>query len=208
MNLFLTGTDTNVGKTYVAALLVAALRRNGLDCVAMKPICCGERRDAEVLHAVCDGRITLNEVNPVWLRAAAAPSAAAMIENRVIDLAEVKETFARLCARHDAVIVEGVGGWRVPITDSYFVSDLAIDLGLDVAVVVANRLGALNHTLLTVESIRACGGNCVGLILNDIGAAPDFFSVEATATNAAVLESLVRLPILYRVEHAQTRLIL
>ena len=206
--LFLTGTDTNVGKTYVAALLIKALRAQGLDAVGMKPICCGERSDAEALHTASQERISLNAVNPIWLRTPAAPYTAAIIENRPIDLALVRENFATLRAAHGPVIVEGVGGWRVPITESFFVSDLAVEFGLPVAVVVANRLGALNHALLTVESIRACGLSCAGIIFNDLADSPPDV---ATATNRSVLESLLNtldVPILFDVAHLQRELTL
>ena len=91
MNLFLTGTDTNVGKTYVATRLVRALRKAGADCVGLKPICCGDRSDAEELHRASGDVLTLNDVNPVWLRPPAAPYTAAMIENRAVDLALIRE---------------------------------------------------------------------------------------------------------------------
>ena len=202
MNLFLTGTDTNVGKTYTAALLIRALRSAGHDCVGMKPICCGERADAEELHAACAGAITLNDVNPVWLRPPAAPYTAAMIENRQIDLALIRETFARLRGAHGSLIVEGVGGWLVPITRDYFVSDLAAEFALPVAVVVANRLGALNHTLLTVQAIRARGLKCAGLILNHTQPAEETPDI-ATTTNRAMLEDLLDVPILFEIAHGQ-----
>jgi len=204
MNVFLTGTDTNVGKTYIAARLVKALRGAGRDGVGFKPICCGPRDDAEALHAASGGAVTLNEVNPVWLRPPVAPYAASMIENRMIDLALIHETFARLRSAHESIIVEGVGGWRVPITRDYFVSDLAADFGLPVVVVVANRLGALNHTALTVESIRARGLECSGIILNH----PLSLASEAeiaTSTNAAVLEEILKVPILFEVEYGQEK---
>lgn len=205
MNLFLTGTDTNVGKTYVGALLVRALRKAGLDTVAMKPICCGGREDAEALHAAADGALSLNDVNPVWLRPPAAPYTASMIENRAIDLALIRETFARVSAAHRSLIVEGVGGWLVPIERDYFVRDLAADFGMPVAVVFANRLGALNHTMLTVESIRAAGLECAGLIQNQpCAAAPE--EAAAMATNRAVLEDLTGLPILFDLAHGSTSL--
>ena len=200
MNLFLTGTDTNVGKTFVASLLVRALRRSGLDCVGMKPICCGDRDDAEALHAASDAAIPLNDVNPVWLRPPAAPYTAALIENRAIDLALIRETFARLRAAHPSLIVEGVGGWRVPIARDFFVSDFAKEFALPVAVVVANKLGALNHALLTVESVRAQGCECAGIILNHTtSAAHDV----AALTNRAVLEDILDVPILQEVAHGQ-----
>lgn len=207
MNLFLTGTDTDVGKTYVAARLVRALRRAGHDTVGLKPICCGGREDAEALHAASDGAVTLNDVNPVWLRAPAAPYAAAMIEGRAIDLDLIRETFARLRAAHASLIVEGVGGWRVPITRDLAVSDLATEFSLPVAVVVANRLGALNHTRLTVESIRASGLVCAGVILSQTQPPTDEPNLAAT-TNRAVLEDLLDVPILFEVTYGQSDLIL
>jgi dethiobiotin synthetase len=168
----------------------------------MKPICCGNRDDAEALHAASEGAIALNDVNPVWLRPPAAPYTAAMIENRAVDLTLIRETFARLRAAHHSLIVEGVGGWRVPITRDFFVSDLAADLGLPVAIVVANRLGALNHTLLTVESIRATGLPCAGLILNQV-AEPSAEENIALTTNRAILEELTGLPVLFDLAYGQ-----
>ncbi len=205
MNLFLTGTDTNVGKTFVASLLVRALRKSGLDCVGMKPICCGDRGDGEALHAACDSAISLNEVNPVWLRTPAAPYTAAMIENRAIDLALIRETFARLRSEHPSLIVEGVGGWRVPIARDFFISDLAKEFALPVAIVVANKLGALNHALLTVESVRASGCECAGIILNHTT------STErdvAGITNRGMLEDILNVPILHEIAHGQRELVL
>ena len=205
MNLFVTGTDTNVGKTFVASLLVRALRKSGLDCVGMKPICCGERADAETLHAAGDGAIPLNDVNPVWLRTPAAPYTAAMIENRAIDLALVRETFARLRAAHRSLIVEGVGGWRVPIARDFFISDLAAEFALPVAVVVANKLGALSHALLTLDSIRAGGCECAGVILNHVTSAE---SDIAGITNRGMLEDILNVPVLHEIAHGQSELTL
>ena len=205
MNLFLTGTDTGVGKTHVAQLLVRSLRREGLDCVAMKPISCGGREDAEILHAACEAAIPLNDVNPVWLRPPAAPYTAAIIENRPIDLALIRDTFTRLRAAHPSLIVEGVGGWRVPIARDYFVGDLAAECGLPVAIVVANRLGAINHTLLTVESIRARGLECAGIILNHTTTPSEIPGIAET-TNRSVLEDLLDVPVLFEIAHGQTAL--
>ncbi len=171
MNAFITGTDTSVGKTFATGLLLRHLRARGADCVGFKPICCGSRDDAEKLHLASGGDATglsLNEVNPVWLRTPAAPYTAAMIEGRTVDLAAAREAFARLRERHrDGVLVEGVGGWLVPITRDFTVADLAVELALPVIVVVKNRLGALNHTALTVRDIQRRGLQCAGLIFND-----------------------------------------
>lgn len=199
MNLFLTGTDTNVGKSYVASLLVRALRAEGRDCVGLKPICCGDREDATLLHAAADGAIELNDINPVWLRTPAAPYTASLIENRAIDLALIREAFERARAKHENVIVEGAGGWLVPIARDYSIADLAAEMGLPVAIVVANRLGALNHALLTVAAVRARGLECAGLILNHPSEEEDI----ATTTNRGVLEEFAGVPILFDIAYGQ-----
>ena len=203
MRLFLTGTDTGVGKTHVTSLLVRALRAKGIDAVGMKPICCGTREDPEEIHAACDGAISLNDVNPVWLRTPAAPYTAALVENRPIDLALIRATYARLAAAHPSIIVEGVGGWRVPIARDFFISDLAAEFALPVAVVVANRLGAINHALLTVDSIRACGLPCAGIIFNHTTSAADDV---AAITNRGMLEDILGVPVLHEIAHRQAAL--
>ena len=189
MSIFITGTDTGVGKTRVAAMLVRALRAAGVDAVGFKPICCGGREDAELLAAASDGALELNDVNPVWLRPPVAPYTAAMIEGRMVDVALVREKFAQLRAAHAAVIVEGAGGWLVPVTRDFSMADLAAEFALPVLVVAANRLGVINHTLLTVAAIRAHGLQCAGVLLNhaQIPAKND----AATMTNAGVLGELL-----------------
>ena len=209
MNVFVTGTDTGVGKTYVTARLIRRLRAQGLDTVGFKPICCGGREDAEILRAAADDALELNEVNPVWLRTPAAPYTAALVENRAIDLALIHETFAALRARHQSVVVEGVGGWLVPIQRDYAVADLAREMGLPVVVVVQNRLGALNHAALTVHHLRAAGQGCEGLILNDgPRTAPEEEDAEqiARATNSSVLEEWLGVPILFTLGPGQDEL--
>ena len=204
MNLFITGTDTGVGKTYVTARLIRRLRARGLDTVGFKPICCGSREDAEILREAADNALQLNEVNPVWLRTPAAPYTAAMIENRAVDLSLIRETFAALRAQHASILVEGVGGWLVPIDQGYAVADLARELGLPVAVVVKNRLGALNHAALTLHHLRnvAGGPECAGIIFNDGPArqpaeAEDESEAIALATNRSILEDWLKVPVLF-----------
>ncbi len=210
MNLFITGTDTGVGKTYVTARLLRALRARGVDAVGFKPLCCGSRDDAEALLAASDHALSLNEVNPVWLRAPAAPYAAALIENRTIDLDLIRGIFTRLCHRHATVLVEGVGGWLVPILRDYTVGDLAAEWSLPVVVVVANRLGALNHAALTTRAIRAAGVSCVGMILNDgpfaAPATDEEVQTIAQTTNSGVLADWLDISVLARVEYGQADL--
>lgn len=205
MNLFITGTDTGVGKTFASALLVRGLRAAGFDTVGMKPICCGDRDDAEKLRAAAGNSLSLNDVNPVWFRAPAAPYTAAMIENRHVDLDLIRETFTRLKQSHRSLIVEGVGGWMVPIRRDYLVSDLAAEFALPVAVVVRNRLGAINHALLTVRAIKAADLECAGIIWNQ---ADDPGDDIAAATNKSVLEELLDVPILFEIGKDQREIVL
>jgi dethiobiotin synthetase len=203
VNLFVTATDTGAGKTYFTSLLIRALRRAGLDTVGFKPVCCGGREDAEEIERACGSELSLNQINPVWMRAPAAPYAATLIENRPVDLDLIRDTYASLRKSHDSLVVEGIGGWLVPITRDYFVSDLARDLGLPVAVVVGNRLGALNHTLLTVRSIQSLGIPIHGLVLNNLEAPS---ADPATTTNRALLEDLLNVPVLFEIAHGQRSL--
>jgi dethiobiotin synthetase len=197
---FVTGTDTGVGKTYVTALLARALRAAGLDTVALKPICCGPRDDVDALCAASDHELTPDETNPIWLKAPAAPLVAARRENRPIDLAVLDRWFEGIQTGRNSLLVEGVGGWAVPVAPGQTSADLAEMLGLPVLVVVANKLGCLNHTLLTLESLRARGLRCEGLILNTL----DADASVAAETNREILEEFCEAPILFEVRPGQT----
>ena len=192
MSVFVTGTDTGVGKTYTAAHLLRLARLSGLRCAGYKPICCGDRGDAELLLAAGDPGLTLDEVNPVWLRTPAAPLAAALAEERQIDLELIRQQFERLRARFDLVVVEGVGGWAVPIRDDYLVGDLAVELQLPVLIVALNRLGCLNHTMLTVQAVAASGLRCVGIAFNSRQPSADV----AERTNMEILKHISPVPVL------------
>lgn len=185
MNFFLTGTDTGVGKTFTTALLTRALRQAGFATIALKPLCSGERSDVEILRAASHHILSLDETNPVWLQAPATPLVAAQLENRTLSLDPLQHWFRSLSEKHPSLLVEGAGGWLVPITDTETIADLALRLDLPVILVVANRLGCLNHTLLTLESIRSRALHCPGIILNHL--TPD--SDIAQRTNAEILAS-------------------
>lgn len=200
MNLFLTGTDTGVGKTFTTALLTRALRQASLGTIALKPLCSGERSDVEILRSASDNALSLEETNPVWLQAPATPLVAAQLENRTLSLDPLQHWFRSLSEKHPSLLVEGAGGWLVPITDTETIADLAARLSLPVIVVVANRLGCLNHTLLTLESIRARGLSCPGIILNHLTPATDI----AQRTNAQILARLTR--ILLEIHPGQTHI--
>lgn len=198
MSIFVTGTDTGVGKTYVTRLILESLRGIGIDAVGYKPIACGDRDDATVL-AAASGGLPLDEVNPVHLNTPVAPYVAGLLENRTVEPAELLAGFLHLAASHAQVIVEGAGGWEVPLAANYRVSDLAKDLALPVILVAANRLGALNHILLSVNAIRAKGLTCAGIILNQLDDELD----TAMITNKGVVEDLTGVPLLDHLIHGQ-----
>lgn len=203
MSWFITATDTGAGKTYVAAQIIRRLCAQGIDAVGFKPICCGSREDAEILQAASGaGAPDLNDINPVWLRTPAAPYVAAMVENRTLDLALVRERYAALRSCRGTVVVEGIGGWLAPIERNFAVSDLAAEFGLPVVVVVRNRLGALNHAALTVRAVQAAGLPCEGLVLNSGLAGLDELDPQeiALTTNRAVLEDLLGVAMLGEIE--------
>lgn len=190
---FITGTNTGVGKTFFTALFLRALRESGVDAVGFKPICSGDRSDAEILVDASGNALALNECNPVWLRPPLSPYAASLIENRHVDLDLVFDQYAVLKKRFEAVIVEGAGGWRVPIRRDYFMSDLARDLGQPVVIVAANQLGALNHILLTLDAIQATRLPVVGIVLNTLVASAED---AAIVTNRSILEDITPIPVL------------
>lgn len=202
MNYFITGTDTDVGKTYFTALLTRAARRAGLNTVAVKPLCCGPRDDVTALCDAGEHELTPGQANPIWLTTPAAPLIAARQEGRNVSWEQLISWFSALRTQYPSLLVEGAGGWLVPITPEKSVADLAEAFGLPVLVVVANRLGCLNHTLLTVESIRARGLTCAGLVLNSL--TPD--STVAAATNKAMLAEICSAPILFEITPGQTSL--
>jgi len=191
MSFFVTGTDTGVGKTRVTRLLLETFRNAGIDAVGYKPVACGDREDGRIL-AAASGGLTLDAVNPVHFKTPVAPFVAGLLENHCVNPADLLAGFRRLAAAHATVIVEGVGGWEVPLAANYRVSDLAMDLGLPVILVAANRLGALNHILLTLDAIRTKGLTCSGIILNQLY---DELNT-AMITNKGVLENLTNVPLL------------
>ncbi len=191
MSLFITGTDTGVGKTHTAVQILRLLRASGVRCAGMKPICCGDRRDAEFLLAAGGEGLTIEEINPVWLKAPVAPLVGSLMEGWDIDIERILTVFRALQKQVEHVIVEGAGGWFVPIRSDYFMSDLAAEMSLPVLVVAQNQLGCLNHTVLTVRSIAEHGLGCSGVVLNGVPEASDI----ASMTNLDILKKIVDVPL-------------
>lgn len=174
ISIFVTGTDTGVGKTVVAAGLAAALRRRGVDVGVMKPVATGARRlrgrlvsdDAEILRRAADSDDPPELVNPVCLEPPLSPNVAARLSRRVVDLGRVQKAFRTLQSRHDVIVVEGIGGLLVPIRDGCTVADLARRFRLPLLVVAGPALGTLNHSALTVAAARRHRLRLRGVVVN------------------------------------------
>lgn len=193
---FITGTDTGVGKTWVTTHWLRLLRQVGIDAVGMKPVECGGREDATAIYEAAERVATLDEINPVSLSEPLAPAAIGGAPR--IDFDEILANYHLLSLLYFPVLVEGAGGWLVPIDRERTMADLAVALGLPVIVVAANRLGVLNHTLLTVRAIEASGLVCRAVFLNDLDEAskPGDLSRES---NARVLrDHLPGIPVIER----------
>jgi dethiobiotin synthetase len=174
---FVTGTDTGVGKSLVAAALLHRLHERHARVVGMKPVAAGAERlpdgrwsndDVRALQAASTWQAPASLVNPYLLRAATSPHVAAQREGVVIDIDRIAQACAALRAQADAVVVEGAGGFRVPLTDRLDGADLAVALGLPVVLVVGLRLGCLSHALLAAEAISARGLRLAGWVANRI----------------------------------------
>lgn len=169
-SLLVTGTDTGIGKTIVSAGLAAALRRAGIDVGVMKPVASGARRgvsdDAVYLKKTSGVDDPLSLVNPLLFKAPLAPSVAAEVEKRAVDLRPVWAAWRELLRRHDGLVVEGVGGLLVPIKPRWTVAHFARKLGLPLVIVTRPKLGTLNHSALTARAARDFGLKVFGLIVN------------------------------------------
>ncbi len=198
--LFITGTDTGVGKTLVACGLAALLRDFGYHVGVMKPAetGCAERdgelfpEDAVRLKDASRCDVPLEKICPYQLREPLAPSIAAERAGVTIDIDHLLAVYNEISARHDITVVEGAGGLMVPLLPSYTYADLAKVLKLPLIVVAANRLGAINHLLLTLEHASCKGLRVLGYVLNQIGGP---LSLDAE-TNREVLANLSAAPCL------------
>lgn len=204
---FITGTDTDVGKTTVAAGLLRAARLAGLSTAAIKPVAAGceltaeglRNSDALALLAECSTQLDYHEVNPVALVPAIAPHLAAAEADVSLELATLTTAVQTVLAKQaDFTLVEGAGGWRVPLNDSATLADLAIALQLPVIVVVAVRLGCISHALLTIEAIERDGLRVAGWVANLLE--PQMPRLDE---NIATLEMRLQAPCLGRVPRLQ-----
>lgn len=211
---FVTGTDTGVGKTRVSCALLRAFAARGLRAAGMKPVAAGCEAptgcgmvcdDVARLRAAGNVEAPAEWVNPYAFLPPVAPHLAAAQSGVEIDLDTLAAAFSRLGALADVVIVEGVGGWRVPLNPREDTADLARRLGLPVILVVGMRLGCLNHALLTAQSVAACGLPLAGWIANRIDPTMPLFDENVQALRERLTAPLLGvLPYLINADDART----
>ncbi len=200
--LFITGTDTDAGKTVVTAALLHMLRRQGRRAIGMKPVASGcwlapegwRNADALALQAASDPMPEYALVNPIALPDATAPQIAAVKAGITVSLPVLLAAYRQLAAQADVVLVEGVGGWLAPLTAKLDQAALVDAAGLDVILVVGLRVGCINHARLTERAIRADGYTLVGWIANavtpDLDFGTQYFEAVAGALAAPCLGRL------------------
>jgi dethiobiotin synthetase len=203
---FVTGTDTEIGKTLTTCAMLHALAGQGVRAAGMKPVAAGcEQRDGAWHNDDIDRIMDASNVDapqdlvcPYLMREPAAPHIVAALEGVTIEPAHIKACFDKLAASADAVVVEGVGGFRVPLTDAFDTADLARELGLPVVLVVGLRLGCINHALLGAEAIAARGLQLAGWVANvvDLEMRHGIANIEALTARlpAPLLGCIPRLP--------------
>ncbi len=201
--IFITGTDTDVGKTWVAAGLTAVLKESGMQAVYFKPMQSGcpleaarlIPTDARFAKDVAGLREPLEVLTPIALRLALAPGVAAAQAGVEVDLERIAAAFRDLASRYEFLVVEGAGGLYVPLMGmDFLVLDLIRWLGLPLVVVAKSGLGTINHTVLTVKAAQAANIRVAGIILNRFPGKPGL----AEETNPGVIEALTGVPIIGR----------
>ncbi len=180
--LFITGTDTGAGKTVLTGLLAAHLRVQKIRVAALKPVCSGGRDDARKIFAALDGALTLDEINPWHFRAPIAPLLAARREKKSMSRAEVLKHLRAVQKKFDVTLVEGAGGVLSPLGENFDSHDLILALRATPVIVAQNKLGAVNHLLLTLAALPEDFRAVAKVVLMSPAK-----SDAATATNAALL---------------------
>lgn len=201
MNYFVTGTDTGVGKTLISCALLQAFSTRGKSVAGMKPIAAGCEEDGinddvKSLRAATNILATLGQINPYSFHLPVAPHIAARNAGVQINLERILESYSELASLAEVVIVEGAGGFQIPLNDTQDSADLAVALGLPIILVVGMRLGCLNHALLTIRAIKDCGLQCAGWIANILDA--DMLALEE---NIQSLKLRIEAPLLGVISH-------
>ena len=205
-NFFITGTDTDVGKSLIACALIQAFAARGYRAAPMKPIAAGTIKidgvdmniDVAALREASGSTAALADINPYCFAEPIAPHLAARHQNVVVEMDVILAAFKRLNADADTVLVEGAGGFLVPLSMTQSMAEIPAALSLDVILVVGMRLGVLNHALLTVEAIRSRGLTLAGWIANTAVAGASMLAFDE---NHATLERMISAPLLGTVPH-------
>lgn len=171
---FVVGTDTEIGKTLISSAILHTLNEHGIPAAGMKPIASGatyidgtwQNEDSHALAAASNVSLPLELITPYLFQEPVAPHIAAAKDNVKLDASHIQHCYHQITQRADAVVVEGVGGFRVPLTEHFDTADLAVQFGLPIVLVVGLRLGCLNHALLTAEAIAARGLRLAGWVAN------------------------------------------
>ena len=195
MSYFITGTDTGVGKTLIGCALLQRFAGQGKRVAGFKPVAAGVdadgmNDDAKALLAAGNIPLSYEQVNPYCLHEAIAPHIAASQENIRIELPRIIAAYRELAAQADVVIVEGAGGFLVPLNDAQNTADLAKELGIPIILVVGMRLGCLNHALLTMKAVDEYGVQCAGWIANVLDSA-----MPALQSNIDALQERISAPL-------------
>jgi dethiobiotin synthetase len=202
IGVFLTGTDTGVGKTAVTAALTRCLRRRGLSTGVMKPVETGvssdapEQSDGYRLAAAAAMQKDMELVAPVRFQRPVAPLAAARDSSQAIDRALIVRSYRSIARRHDMTLVEGVGGLLVPIGEGWDVRELIVELKLAVIVVGRTALGGINHARLTMEALHSRRLNVIALVLNQPEPISSTLERQKTRTTCRLLRDLLAEPVL------------
>lgn len=203
--LFISGTDTDIGKTMVSCLLLRELQANGYSTAALKPVAAGTvenngiraNEDALTLMRFCSKQYAYNTVNPIVFEEPIAPHIAAERHGQKLTV----ERCVALCQpmlqeRPDYLLVEGAGGWLVPLNARETMADLALALQCDIVLVVGMRLGCINHALLSAQAIEQCGGRLAGWVANHVDP-----NMEAQAANLETIAQRINAPLLGQVPY-------
>lgn len=190
---FVAGTDVGVGKTHVICALLRNLSRRGESAMGCKPVSCGDRKELRAMReAVGAPTLSLDSLNPLYLRTIADPRVGAEFEHRAVELDSLAAHCAALAGEYGTLLVEGTGGWETPLCAGKTMANLAAALQLPVLLVVSNRQGAVSQSIMTVRAIQAAGLECRGIILNQQSEEWDTSAV----TNCAMLEEYTGVPVL------------
>lgn len=199
--VFITGTDTGVGKTVVSAGLAGAIKAKGIDVGIMKPVASGATwhdgklvsNDVRFLVNAAKSNDDLDVICPVCIEPPLAPLSATLLYNIEIKIEKIHDAYIKLCKKHDFVIVEGVGGILAPITDNYLVSDMIKAFGMSAVIVSRPGLGTINHSLLTINEAKRNGLEIKGFIINGMD---EKHSGSAEKSNPEVIARLSGVPLL------------